>query len=437
MITPAFPPYQGSQTQRMLSISNGLIAAGIDVFVLTTEIMQGHPSYNENTIKLVDPKIKIFRCNAGILHRKAYKKYTDCSMKKYGRTTEKASKKQLISYKIYQILDRLKTFFLIPDTMIDWYFSTIRFIKKQKVFEGIKPDLILSCAMPNTCHIISFHLSKKYGIPMIMDYGDPWVYIATYNHGKIRFAFEKFIENRILLHALFISFSTGGAERLYQEKFKLSPNKTMTVMTGFETQLLEKTKVYKTMKHDGIVLTYGGAIQTGIRDPSIFLKAFDNFTECIMYFNMRTDNVPKLKALVNQNITNNRVTVDSYLPFNQYYEEMLNSDILVFFGNSTTDQLPGKIFNYLPTGKLIFYISNVPYGGKDQAIDIVKDYGYYILVQNEYEEIMKGLKMAVKKVKNYGSINYKKIEKYSTYNQMRLLANRIKELDRLIKCDEK
>lgn len=422
MITPAFPPYEGSHTQRMISIANCLVKNGIELSVLTLEVMKGHPSYSEDSTLKADSRVRIYRTQMGKLHRKIYslKRNDSNDKKKDSRLT-----KNIIRKKGGRIIEQLKRRVLIPDTMIDWYFPAVKYVKKNRIIEKIKPDLILSCSMPNTCHVIGYSISKKYKIPQIMDYGDPWAFIANYSHNKLRFIFEKKLEAKIIKGSKLVSFSTNGCELLYQDKYQTDSKKTLTVMTGYDSELLDVARDYVPARHDNIIMTYGGAIQENVRNPIPFFRAVDDYVDDTIRFNIRTDKIDYVRNLVEEKTTNNRISVFGYVPFRQYYLEMLEADVLVFFGNSTTDQLPGKIFNYLPTQKLILYILNVKDKDADQAVGIMEDYGNAVVVNNTYEEICLGLKTVKRRLEENASVDMNKVEKYSTENQMKNLVNRI------------
>lgn len=420
MITPAFPPYEGSHTQRMLAIANTLIQNGLEVGVFTLEIMEGRPGYNSTTMLNFDQRIRVFRSPAGSLHKKAY------SISEIDNS--KPSKKHNLRRKVKALLNRYKRNLMIPDTMIDWFLPATKFEKQAGIIDSFRPDYIYSCSMPNTCHLIGYYFSKKYNIPLIMDYGDPWVYIAGYSFNRIRFFIERKMESKILQHSSLVSFSTRGCELLYQRKYSIDQIKTITVMTGYDKKLLEIENTFIPTPHEGIIMTYGGAIQANVRDPIPFFKAIDSFADTQITVNLRTDNILYIQSLVDQNTSNGMISVEGYVPFDEYYREMLSADVLVFFGNSTSDQLPGKIFNYIPTNKIIFYICNLDDIEADQAIGIIKDYGKAIIVRNDYDEIKKGLYALIDMIGREINVDKEKIERYSTDYQMKKLAIAIQNL---------
>ena len=420
MITPAFPPYEGSHTQRMVSIANSLVGDGFDVCVLTTEIMEGHPSYTINSSLHVDSRINTIRVPAGFIHKNVYSQTNSSGgpQKRFG-----------IKKKVIRFANKIKRNLMIPDTMIDWYYAVKKYIKTNNTIESINPDIVYSCSMPNTCHLIGYYISKHYNITQIMDYGDPWVYITGYGHNKMRFMLEKAMEKKILANSKMVSFSANGCEKLYREKFQLNSKKTLTVLTGYDSSLIERSISYKSKSHKGILMSYGGVLKGSVRNPRPFFEALNRLGEKKrdLRFDIRTNDVTYIKDLTVEYLVDDCVNVKPYIPFEQYYDEMLESDILVFFGNSTTDQLPGKIFNYIASGKLMFYISNTEKLEEDQGALIAKEYGYSVIAKNNVEDISNGLEKAVKMLNQEHAVATS-VQKYSTDAQMMLLVKKLGSL---------
>lgn len=427
IITPSFPPYGGSHTQRMIALANSLSKAGVEVFVLTTEIIKSAPGYDEKLLSSISDKITVFRCKFGILHRNLYLKHKSLTDIKYGKNKGKTNKRSF-KYFLVKFLEKTKGVFMIPDSLSDWKKPVLKYVNKERIIQRINPDLLISCSMPNTVHLICRKLSKKYSIPLLMDYADPWVYISYYNHSKLRFKFEKKMEEKCLRQASLYSFSTKGAEDLYIEKFGLDSRKTFTVVTGFGDDLPFGSGKISHNKSDPVSFTYGGALQPHIRFPKPFFEAVSEIDKNDISVLIRTDDINGLNNIIDSVGNNGNVFVQPYIPFNEYYEEMLKNDVLIFWGNVTTDQLPGKIFNYLPTKKIILYISNNDDRKTDQTVPILEDYSNFVYARNNKESIRKALIEIVGLVK--GSKQVKEVQesqivKYSTKNQFNLFYKKI------------
>lgn len=424
VITPSYPPYQGSHTQRMIQLCNAIAESGINTAVLTTEILEGNPTYDPALMMQVNKSIRVFRAPFGVLHKRAYTSNVAYTDEKYGKNKES---KRGTSIKV-KVVEKVKNAVLIPDSLIDWKKPAIKYLEQENIIQSFKPDWIISCSMPNTVHLIARYIYKKYRIPTVLDYADPWVYLDYYEHGRFRFFLERRMEEKCLKIGSLYSFSTYGAEELYIEKFGLDKKKCFTVVTGYDGSLKTGTgKISIKSKDERYILSYGGAIQMDIRRPQTFINIIQEFSDSFE-LRIRTDNVSEINGLIGNRQAN--VSVDSYIPFNSYYEEMLQSDALVFWGNTTSDQLPGKIFNYIPTKKIIFYIANNPDKTRDQAVSVLEDYGNYIYVNNDENSLRKGLHVLLdylNKGQNVHEVEQSKVDKYSTNNQFQIFVKRLQD----------
>ena len=111
MITPAFPPYEGSHTQRMIAMANSFVENGFNVYVLTLEILEGSPSFSTNSALVVDPRVKIFRSTAGKIHKKIYGKSNNIQNSSDHQQTSKNRKNKR---GIIHFLNNIKKNIFIP-----------------------------------------------------------------------------------------------------------------------------------------------------------------------------------------------------------------------------------------------------------------------------------------------------------------------------------
>jgi hypothetical protein len=433
MITPTYPPTNGSHVLRMLKMANVLAESGIEVHVITYEIEENHPQYDSKILENVDKRIKIHRAPIGFLHRRAYSTFKEQTKGHYNKPNKS---KIGIKEMIYKFVSRHKNSLLFPDTMIDWLFSVIRFENKRNLINTISPDLILSCSMPSSVHIISYVLHKKYGIPFYLDYADPWVYLGNYNEKSIRFKIERWMEKKILKSAVGYSFSAPGCADLYIEKYNLPKDRVITCMSGYERKLIElSNQHYKTNEYKKtsslVTFTYGGALHSYVRDPIPFFKALANISDDNISIKIRTDDVTRIKLLVEEFKVSKYVEVDSYIKFNDYYLEMLNTDVILFFGNKNDIQVPGKIFNCIATGKPILYIKSND-REQDTVEKILNRYNRAYFATNSVESIGNKLNEIINgfNMKNGSILNTldEEILQFSEDAQFGILAKKLHEI---------
>ena len=277
IVTNTFPPTSASHVQRMLKMSNALADFGFDVNVLTYEINKNHPQYDESFVDVVDQRINIIRAPIGFLHKKAYSTFKDESDAHYNKG---AKSRNIVKSQIYGTITKLKRNILFPDTMVDWYYSVIRFEKKTRVVKKLNPDIIISCSQPNSVHLIGNKLSTMYNIPHFMDYADPWVYLGDYKEKEKTHRFKRGVrmETKVVEHAVGFSFSAPGCRDLYVDKYGINPSDTSVAMSGFELRHLDKAKEWEcTTTSPKLTFTYGGALHEYVRDPKPFFAAANQF----------------------------------------------------------------------------------------------------------------------------------------------------------------
>jgi hypothetical protein len=390
MITPAFPPAGGSHMQRMLNFANSLAAEkNVELHVLACELLPSYPYADFQSMNLIDSRICVYYAPEGYLHRKG--KVKSNNKENYTPSNNKGK----IKSALVKLGNKYKQSLLIPDTRIDWYFSAMKYVRENNLIENINPDLILSCSMPNTVHLIGYNLSKRYNKKLFMDYGDPWAYEISIKRGKLRFLIERLIERTILKKAIHVSFATDTTRNLYVDKYELDSRKTTVAMMGFNEAEIKKgfnngnVSYYK----ECLTMTYGGALNPAHRNPLPLFEAVNSLSASKKHIQikLRVDDISRIKQHVNSMGLEGNIEVESYIPFDQYIEEANSYDVLILFGNSTSMQISGKLFNYMGTGMRILYIKNMDKGAYDPTEEILKKYGNTTIVQNNADDISRVL----------------------------------------------
>lgn len=217
-----FPPDKSVGGFRASSMVKYFPEAGINVTLLTanTEISKSKKLLKEHNLK------KVYHAKASQLRRIGYKT------------------------KILAVIELLKLdkWLFFPDI----YFPWIRRANKLggKIIENKKIDAIFVTAPPYSSFVVGYKLSKKYKLPLILDYRDPWTTNPTKNYPKfiVQKKHEK-LERKIAkqgsIHvavgneaARLISISSG----IPQTKFIIIPNGYFHENVKFANQVKEKNK---------------------------------------------------------------------------------------------------------------------------------------------------------------------------------------------------
>ena len=153
-----------------------------------------------------------------------------------------------------------------------------------KIIKIQKPDLIWSTAPIPSAHIVARILSKKYNIPWVADYRDPFHYHHT-SISNLKTNALKAIDKTTIKNASMAVFTTPKTTQLYQEYFYKEPTeKFVTVENGYDEQNWEKLKNYiptavNPMSNKKFSLLYSGVLYQNGRDPTPLFEAIKKLKE--------------------------------------------------------------------------------------------------------------------------------------------------------------
>lgn len=322
-----------SASIRNISLVNGLIENDINVDVLTLD-------YNQNFEDLflkesLSEKIRVFRINI----QKFNKIFTKINQLK------SKNKNYRESY-IFILKELVKKILFFPDI----YCEAIK--NSQNISFDKKYDYIISSSDFKTSHFIAQRIIKKNNynsIPWIQIWGDPWADDTGLK--DLNFFLKKRIEineKRILKKAdkiFYLSYMTANKMKI---KYPFLKDKIFLLYRSYLKEIFSKNIINDTNK---IIFSYTG----GLKNRNVF---------------------PILNTIKNYNKTSNRKIIINFYGIESYersffknydfvniyprvsFEEVLkiysNTDILLYIDNLyNSSQIPGKIYDYFGTNKVI------------------------------------------------------------------------------------
>jgi hypothetical protein len=142
---------------------------------------------------------------------------------------------------------------------------------------------------------------------------------------------------------------------------------------------------------DKINCLFIGRLYTDIRNPDYMVQLFSSISNDI-HFSLIT-NFSKKLILGNHAGIEDKFTVLPFQTRDTALKALIDADILVNIGNSVEFQIPGKIFEYMSTGKPILHFSKF---SEDPAITYLKRYPKALII-NEWERNLKEQSFQVEK----------------------------------------
>ena len=153
--------------------------------------------------------------------------------------------------------------FFIPDTKTGWIRPALK--RACRIIEEERPDIIFTSAPPYSVHLIGRALKRRYQLPWVADFRDPWLENHAYNTAP-RMAPSMWINRRmesaVLNGADHIISTMQSQRRLLWGKTERSIKSFTTVPNGFEdqdwknTDELERTSKFY-VSHFGTIYSEG------------------------------------------------------------------------------------------------------------------------------------------------------------------------------------
>ncbi len=319
--------------------------------------------------------------------------------------------------------------FFIPDARSLWIKPSVRYLSKY--LKENKIDAILSDGPPHTNTAIACKLSRKFNIPWLADYQDPWTQVDYYKEFMLsNFADKK--HKKMEQEAFQTAKKTTIASPTWKKDLESIGAKNVDVIFwGYDE---DDFVGIEAQKQDDFVISHAGLFGHD-RNPTDFFKALKD----LMSENKLFADKLKLKLagpidyFVKQAITEADLDQNTELlgsiPRNDALQLTVNSSILLLPLNKADNvqgRIPGKLFEQMrsnvpilcfsPKGTDVENIINETKTGKSF------EYSDYQGIKNYILELFENF------MENKINKENKNIEKYSQKNQVEKLAEYLNEI---------
>ena len=419
ILTYYWPPAGSSGVQRWLKFVKYLREYGWEPIVYTANNPEVSAT-DESLFKDVPDGVEVIRRNVpepyGI-----YKFLSGNRKKKIGvgftsNTTKKGSL-------INSIAIWVRGNIFIPDARMLWIHPSYRFLKKYLKVNSV--DVIVTSGPPHSLHLIGLKLKKKFNIPWVADFRDPWTDIYFYKDLKLTWiadAINRKLEKKVLKQAdLTVVVSKAMAdsfERIGAKRIEIIPNGYDHVDYEFNANL--DNSIFS--------LVHVGTIPPN-SNCNKFWKAISMMAEKNKEFNekLQIQFVGDIDRSVIESLKEygllGKAKIIGYKPHSEIPAFQKSAQaLLVFIPSNSKEILTGKIFEYLAAKRPVIAIG--PAGGNLDTL--LTETGAGVMLSSDSDsEIYEGLKGFWDGYKSgWSSFNPQNIEQYSRKN----LTSRMAEL---------
>ena len=352
IITYYWPPAGGPGVQRWLKFAKYLPEFGWKPIIYTPE-NPSYPLLDESLMKDVPEDLEIVKTKIWEPYQLAEKLNKSNKKFKAGQFDVGNNQSWKSKLSIW-----VRGNFFIPDARVFWVKPSTEFLEKYLQQNNI--ETVVTSGPPHSMHLIGLNLKKKLShLRWIADFRDPWTEISYYKHLKLTNRSDKkhrFLESEVFKNAD-ITLATSYTDA---ENFRKNGANAVCITNGFDETDSGK-KLNQSAISDHFTLSYIGVLEQ-LRNPENLWAALNNliknnsdFAESFrLKFVGRIDD-KILTSLENSDLKNHILNL-GYVSHDRAVQEMSNSSVLLItnFPNvSSKGIIPGKIFEYLATGKQI------------------------------------------------------------------------------------
>lgn len=178
IITYYWPPSGGSGVQRCLKFAGYLRHYGWEPVVLTVK-NPDYPVYDESLLEEIPTFMEILKVPAW----EPYRMYQFLLGGKKDQTHIGFISGTTRTSLLQQLFIWIRGNFFIPDARKYWIKPSVKFLSKYVSENQI--DCILSSGPPHSAHLIAKNASRKFNIPWVADFRDPWTGVYYFNQMKL------------------------------------------------------------------------------------------------------------------------------------------------------------------------------------------------------------------------------------------------------------
>lgn len=358
-----------------------------EVHLLTVNFPKNSIYYDEYILSMLNEKVKMHIISGGKIFEKIMPK-------KPSNKAEVNSSQNNKSF-IKSMLKKGKSIIAVPDMYFNWAKAAskygIELMKKEKF------DVMFSMHEPPSSHICAMKIKEEFkDLPWVTYWSDPWLKDSTReNISPVRRKYEQSFERKVVNLSDRFIFVTKANRDDYVNSYNIPIEKTFIVTRGYDEKQYKEIKEKsnpKLIEKEKINFVYAGEIFSKLRNVNPFIDALNviknenidlyNKLNIMFFGNIDIDEVKnKLNAI-------DKVSVSPRIPYDEALGYMLNSQVLLLFGNKNSKQIPAKVYDYFGAEGLIFVIL----GDKNDPIkDVVKNKEKCIVVNNNVDEIVNGI----------------------------------------------
>lgn len=273
----------------------------------------------------------------------------------------------------------------VPDLEVGWLPGAVRRGLARIRAGGC--DVIYASGSPWTAFVIGTSLKRRTGVPLVVDFRDPWVSNPMFRRktGTER-RLGAWLERRVVRTADRVVCNTEPLRRDFRTRFPgLPEGRCVTITNGFDAY------VPAVGRGERLTITHAGGMYWP-RSPKGLLQAVADLIEAgrvpadgirIRLVGELTFGDAETAALADRAVAEGWLQLTDRVPNAEVGAILQASDVLCLIQHGYPLQVPRKLFDYLAFGKPLLAIVD----GEGATEDLVRGHGLGAVVRDRRQEI--------------------------------------------------
>ncbi len=359
IISYYWPPAGGPGSQRAVKFAKYLPAFGWQPLIFTVKKGE-YPYYDPSLEKDVDPGLKILRTFAPEPFR-LFKKLSGIDSHAPIPVGHLTRSSPGVKHKIF---NWIRANIFIPDARVGWVLTALcklnQIVKKEKI------DLIFTTSPPHSLQLIGRHLKKKYHLPWVADFRDPWTaiqYYQVYKRSKISHHIDSRLEQSVVR---FCDHLTSVSQTVVKSFIKNLPklkdqNEFSILPNGYEpTDFAQGSP----QKGSHFTILHSGNLNV-TQNPEVLWQSLQEILKGNPSLKNRIriqfigGTAPEIRQVVQNKQIEEIVEFQPFLPHAEIIKKMQQAQILLSVIPNVPDNkgiVLSKNFEYIGSGKPILII---------------------------------------------------------------------------------
>lgn len=223
-----------------------------------------------------------------------------------------------------------------------------------------RPEALISSSPPGEVHLLGLWLQRKFGLPLIADFRDPWVTNFTATDWKPRQYFDRWLERKVMNGATKLIANTPGNQRGWTAAYPHLVDKIVTITNGFDPERFPPAEPHP--PGASLTILHAGELYHR-RDARPLLDAL--LVPEARTLPIRVDFVGRQTAAtydfpseIHQRGLGERVELVGQVPYADALQRMMRADVLLLI--QAPDYyvgVPAKLYEYLGVGRPILALA--------------------------------------------------------------------------------